>query len=121
MLVLMVGYTIISLWILAQPVVEEGAHEAGTAQADARVAVTALPTVPPAALPSETPLSVPPSPGTPPPDPAGALAPTQARALVQTLPGLPGEAHEAQDFTVRTPVLCCRSCRVVRLHRTDTA
>jgi hypothetical protein len=40
MLVLMVGYTIISLWILAQPVVEAGAHETGAARVFYLLSVT---------------------------------------------------------------------------------
>jgi hypothetical protein len=36
MLVLMVCYTVISLWILAQPIVDGGAHEAGATAGDSR-------------------------------------------------------------------------------------
>jgi tetratricopeptide (TPR) repeat protein len=106
MLVLMVGYTIISLWILAQPVVEEGAHNAGAAHPDSHGAVTALPAEPPAALPSEAPPTVPPATAALHHDPAAGLEPASARALLQTMPGLPRAAQEAEDFTVRTSVLC---------------
>jgi hypothetical protein len=102
MLVLMVGYTIISLWILAQPVVEEGAHEAGAANADSPGAVTVLPTMLPAALTPAAPLTGPPATEALHHNPAGLLAAAQAQAFLQTLPGLPREAPEARKRLART-------------------
>ena len=45
MLVLMVGYTIISLWILAQPIVEGGEHETAAAHTPIPAALATPPTI----------------------------------------------------------------------------
>jgi hypothetical protein len=104
MLVLMVGYTIISLWILAQPIVEGGEPEAA---ADAPVlAARAMPlTITLAALTSAGNQPVPPAVEASSQDTAGFLDPAQAKALLNLLPGLPHLDQSAQEFMVQTSVL----------------
>lgn len=106
MLVLMVAYTVISLWILAQPIVEGGEHAADTPATAPRAELTVSPTVTLAAFPTEAPqptslvveMVIQATPA--------AVASTPARNLLYTLPGLPRNESDTQDFTVRTSVLC---------------
>ena len=106
MLVLMVGYTIISLWILAQPIVEGGEHEAAAANTPVPAARATPPTITPAALAPEERLPVPHVVAAPSHAAAGLLEPTQARTLLHTLTGLPRldqNAHKALQIGNTSP------------------
>jgi hypothetical protein len=104
MLVLMVCYTVISLWILAQPIVEEREHEAA-AGGDAYTERLATPTVSLVAYAPAPPPTAPTEPILP--TTLWFLAPPQARMHLHTLTGrLLRNAQEAQDFTVCTSGLC---------------
>jgi hypothetical protein len=97
MLVLMVGYTIVSLWILAQPIVEGGEPEAAAANASVPAARATSPITTLAALTSEG--SQPVSPtmkapsqataGCPDPTRTGLLLPRPEQSLLQSLASPP--------------------------------
>jgi tetratricopeptide (TPR) repeat protein len=106
MLVFMVGYTAMSLCLLAQPMVEGEAHESHPTATEAAVSQA------PAVGLSHSPQSEG-SVGnrsavweTDRADTPWRLTPEQAKARLQTLVALPREPHPSDDFAVHTSVLC---------------
>jgi tetratricopeptide (TPR) repeat protein len=106
MLVFLVGYTVMSLYFLVQPMVEGEAHESHPTATEAAVSQT------PSVGLSHTPQSE----GnvgdnsavweTDRVDAGLRLTPEQAKARLQTLVALPREPYPSDDFAVRTSVLC---------------
>jgi hypothetical protein len=106
MLVFIIGFTVMSLCLLAQPMVEGEAHESHPTATEATVSQT----------PSVDVSHVPRRDGsvgerlnvreTDDADASRPLTPEQARARLQTLAALPRNPHPSDDFAVRTSVLC---------------
>jgi tetratricopeptide (TPR) repeat protein len=106
MLIFMVGYTVMGLCLLAQPMVEGEAHESHPTTTEAAVSQT----------PSAGLSHSPPGEGsvgnhsavweTDGVDDPWRLTPEQAKARLQTLMALPREPHPSNDFAVHTSVLC---------------
>lgn len=106
MLVFLGGYTVMSLCLLAQPIVEGEAHESHPTATEAAVPQT--PSIDLSHLPRhdgsvgdrsdvrETDSA----------DASRRLTLRQARARLQTLVALPRNPHPSDDFAVRTSVLC---------------